>query len=85
MKYIKYETKLEINWIDSGYWFGWHDKEDIKRDIETDNFYEDCKSVGYYAGENKRLIFLCLSQSEVNGCDVMYIPKVAINNIRIIK
>lgn len=83
-KYIPFETKLEIDWIDSGCLQGWQDKDDIVDRIKRHDFHEGCKSVGYYIGEDDKLIFIALTISEISVCNLMYIPKISINKIQII-
>lgn len=84
MKYKKYNTIIKIEWVDSGYEAGWNTREHSEEMISSKGYHEDCQSAGIYIGENKELFFICLSISEINVCDIMYIPKCAITKIKII-
>lgn len=88
MKYVKYITRLEIDWIDSGYlkgFQGWKSKKDIEYEIKNNNWNELCKTIGYYIGEDELKIFVCMGQSDINVYNVAYIVKKAIIKIRVLK
>lgn len=85
MKYIKYETILEINWNDHQCYTGWAENTIIENKILNRGKGTECKIAGYYGGEDKDSIVIIqtINENTVDNC--FQILKSCIIKIKVVK
>ena len=79
----KFETKLVIVWEDHQNWTGWSARDSADKMIDDKDL--ECEHMGYYGGENSKVILLVQGKSSKNIHNCMVILKRDIISIKEVK
>lgn len=78
---------VEVEWLDSSSWGGWHDLEDLHASLDKGHTNIHCRNVGYLFREEDGFVALVSAYNhEGNQAETMFIiPRAVIQSITVLR